>query len=163
MGNRIVAHLDVVGAPPVGAFPDLTPGVNGLGNDNCKTRRETFKFWNLMRLYIRDLTVYYELTSPYRKYICRNHSMQCIRVFWYGAMQDKQSRLFLVIQKTCSCNKTTSKMCYRIEVSNSKTLICPFPLVSSKPRICNGQCTDSTNHELAWARATRLLVYKFNS
>ena len=26
------------------------PGFNGLGKDNCKTRRETFMFWDLIRL-----------------------------------------------------------------------------------------------------------------
>ena len=34
---------------------DLTPGFNGFGKDNCKTRRETFKFWDLMRLILEDL------------------------------------------------------------------------------------------------------------
>ena len=29
---------------------DFTPGFNGLGWDNCKTRRESFKYWDLMRL-----------------------------------------------------------------------------------------------------------------
>ena len=28
----------------------LTPGFNELGKENCKTRRETFKFWDLMKL-----------------------------------------------------------------------------------------------------------------
>ena len=28
-------------------IPDLTPGFNGLGKDNCKTRRGTFKYWSL--------------------------------------------------------------------------------------------------------------------
>ena len=32
---------------------DLTPGFNGLGKDNCKTRRETFKFGDLV-YYIFD-------------------------------------------------------------------------------------------------------------
>ena len=27
---------------------DLTPGFNGVGKDNCKTRRKTFKFWDLV-------------------------------------------------------------------------------------------------------------------
>ena len=37
---------------------DLTPRINGLGEDNCKARRETFKFWDLRFgvPYIRDLT-----------------------------------------------------------------------------------------------------------
>ena len=34
----------------------LTPGFNGLGKVNCKTKRETSKFWNLVS-YIRGLTV----------------------------------------------------------------------------------------------------------
>ena len=29
---------------------DLTLGFNGLGKDNCKTRRKSFKFWYLVRL-----------------------------------------------------------------------------------------------------------------
>ena len=29
---------------------DITIGFNGLGKDNCKTRRESFKFWYLVRL-----------------------------------------------------------------------------------------------------------------
>ena len=45
----IVGHSDVVWASPVGAAPtaslsirDLTSGFNGLGEDNCKMRREKF-------------------------------------------------------------------------------------------------------------------------
>ena len=55
-GNKIVDPSDVVGASPVGAAPsynfilDLTPGFNGLGKDNGKMRRETFKFWDLLGL-----------------------------------------------------------------------------------------------------------------
>ena len=30
-------------------IPDLTPGSNGLGKDNCKTRRDISKFWDLVR------------------------------------------------------------------------------------------------------------------
>ena len=56
LGNEIVDHSDAVGAPPVGAAPyififDFTPSLNGLGKDNCKPRRETFKFWDVVRLY----------------------------------------------------------------------------------------------------------------
>ena len=56
IGNKIVDHSDVVGALPVGAAPkyifilNLTLGFNGLGKDSCKTRWETFKFWDLMWL-----------------------------------------------------------------------------------------------------------------
>ena len=59
VGNNIFDHSDVVGASPVGAAAnyifilDLAPGFNGLGKDNCKTRQETFKFWDLMRLILQ--------------------------------------------------------------------------------------------------------------
>ena len=48
VGNKIVDHSDVVGASPVGVAPTTSSfsitGLNGLGKDNCKTRRETFEF-----------------------------------------------------------------------------------------------------------------------
>ena len=34
---------------------ELTPGFNGLSKDNCKARRETFKFLDLVRLILEDL------------------------------------------------------------------------------------------------------------
>ena len=49
VGNKIVDHSDVVGATPVGTVL-TTPGFIRLGKDNCKTRRETFKFWNFVHL-----------------------------------------------------------------------------------------------------------------
>ena len=61
VGNEIVHHSDVVGASPVGVAPnyifilDLTPGFIGLGKDNCKTRRETFKFGSLVCLILEIL------------------------------------------------------------------------------------------------------------
>ena len=59
IGNKIVDHSDVVGALPVGAAPkyifilNLTFGFNGLDKDSCKTRWETFKFWDLMWLILK--------------------------------------------------------------------------------------------------------------
>ena len=58
VGNRIVDNLDVVGAVPVGCsnyifILDLTHAFNGLGKDNCKTRWETFKFWDLVWLILQ--------------------------------------------------------------------------------------------------------------
>ena len=45
--NTIVDHSDVVGAWSTYIFiPDLTPGFNGLGKENCKTRREAIQFWD---------------------------------------------------------------------------------------------------------------------
>ena len=52
--NKIIDHSDVVGLLPVGAAPTtsfgLIPAFNRLRNYNCNTRRETFKFWDLVRL-----------------------------------------------------------------------------------------------------------------
>ena len=59
VGSNIVDNSDVVGASAVGAVPttssnlDLTHGFNGLGKDNYKTRRETFYFWNSVRLVLK--------------------------------------------------------------------------------------------------------------
>ena len=53
---KIVDHSDVVGASPVGACSnyificDLTPDFNELDEGNCKPRRESFKFWDLVWL-----------------------------------------------------------------------------------------------------------------
>ena len=62
VGNNIVDHSDVVGVPPVSAAPTtssfstyLTPGFNRLGKDKCKTRRETYKFWELVQLILEIL------------------------------------------------------------------------------------------------------------
>ena len=48
VGNQIVDLSDVVGASPV--ILDLTPDVNGLGKEKCKTTRNEFKFWDLVPL-----------------------------------------------------------------------------------------------------------------
>ena len=78
VGNEIVDHSDVVGASPVGAAPTtssfstLTHGFNGLGKDNCKTRRKTFKFWNSVRLILETwrYTGYYFQLSKYKRWLC---------------------------------------------------------------------------------------------
>ena len=47
-GNEIIDHSDVVGASNCCSnyifILDLTPGFNGLGKDNCKTRGDIFQF-----------------------------------------------------------------------------------------------------------------------
>ena len=45
VGNRIIDHSDVI------FILNLTPGFDGLGKDNCKARREIFKFWHLVDVY----------------------------------------------------------------------------------------------------------------
>ena len=63
VGNKIVDHSDVVGNIACRRCSnyifilDLTPGFNGLGKDNCKTRRETFKHWDFGAPYLRGLMV----------------------------------------------------------------------------------------------------------
>ena len=58
--NKVADHSDVVGPSPVGAanyifILTLTPGFNGLDKSNCKTRREVFKLWNLVRVILETL------------------------------------------------------------------------------------------------------------
>ena len=62
VGNKIVDHSDVVGASIACRrcsnyifILDLTLGFIGLGKDNCKTSRETFKFGDLVRLILEIL------------------------------------------------------------------------------------------------------------
>ena len=55
------AHVAILrGKVPSNLILDLTPGFIGLGKDNCKTRRETFKFDDLVRL-ILDILRYMEI------------------------------------------------------------------------------------------------------
>ena len=56
---------------------DLTHSCIGLGKDNCKTGRETFKFWNLEfgAPYIRDFTVNW--FSVYSDHIPNASYFQC--------------------------------------------------------------------------------------
>ena len=45
---------------------NLTPGFNGLGKDNCKTRQETFKFWKLVPLMLEVWQYFKMLPWGYR-------------------------------------------------------------------------------------------------
>ena len=55
--KKIADHSDVVGASPVNYIfiLNLTPGFNGLGKENGKTRRESFKFCDLVYLILEIL------------------------------------------------------------------------------------------------------------
>ena len=76
LGNDIIDHDDVVGAMRTTkiswsitcphcsnyiSIPDFTHGFNGLDKDNCKTRWDTFKCWDLLCLI---LEVEWYLTQP---------------------------------------------------------------------------------------------------
>ena len=62
---------------------DLTPGFNILRKDNCKTRRDTFKFWDLVRL-ILEIWRYSYIHSifftsiPNGLQICQCQSLQAL-------------------------------------------------------------------------------------
>ena len=43
LGHRLSALLQLI------FILNLTPGFNGLGKDNCKTREESFQFCDLVR------------------------------------------------------------------------------------------------------------------
>ena len=51
--NHTIA-MDLIVYPNYIFIRDLTPGFNGLGKGNCKTRRETFIFWDLVRFILED-------------------------------------------------------------------------------------------------------------
>ena len=55
VGNNFFDYSDVVGASPVGATRTISSFSASLmtyvGKDSCKTRRETFKFQDLVCLY----------------------------------------------------------------------------------------------------------------
>ena len=55
---------------------DLTPGFNGLCKDNYKTRRETFKFWDLVRLILE--VWWYILSKLVFTYKCIHNKVPCI-------------------------------------------------------------------------------------
>ena len=68
-GNKLVVHSDIVECIARRRCSnyifilDLTPGFNGLGKDNCKTRRGSFMFWDLVRL-ISEIYGNSQLTLP---------------------------------------------------------------------------------------------------
>ena len=44
-------------------IPDLTPGFNGLGRDNCKMRQESFKFCDLVHIILQILRYFFLAAS----------------------------------------------------------------------------------------------------
>ena len=57
---------------------DLTPGFIGLGKDNCKTRTETFMFWDWVRLILENWRY---VMSSYSK-TCENTSLVLVKNIW---------------------------------------------------------------------------------
>ena len=69
--HLMVDHSDVVGSSAVGAAPatyivilHLKPGFNILHKDNCKSRRETFEFSEMVRLLLETTELTVNISSP---------------------------------------------------------------------------------------------------
>ena len=58
--NEIIDPSEVVGA---------SPGFNGLGKDDCNTKWESFKCWDLVRLVLEIVNILHE-ACPWRQVIC---------------------------------------------------------------------------------------------
>ena len=71
VGNNLVDHSNVVGASRSRRCSnyifilDLTPGFNGLGKGNCKTRRESFEFGDLVWLILEILWYSFKIIRSY--------------------------------------------------------------------------------------------------
>ena len=63
---------------------DFTPGFDGLVKANCKTRRETFKFWNLMRLLIEMWRYVIKHTVTMHQYLSWQFSYLANMLTGYG-------------------------------------------------------------------------------
>ena len=55
---------------------DWTPGFNRLRKDNCKTRQESIKFWNLVRLILEISRWFTSLVMPYDVIYLGQHQVQ---------------------------------------------------------------------------------------
>ena len=53
----------------------LTPGFNGLGKYNCKARRETFKFWDLVHYILESygISIAYQIVTSTTAAECKVH------------------------------------------------------------------------------------------
>ena len=75
---------------------DLTPGFNGLGKGNCKTRRKTFKFWDLVPSYIRGLTARPFLHFIKKRYTCGFVAL-CFVAFKFSVLRKFMSCFTLIL------------------------------------------------------------------
>ena len=95
----------------------LTPGFNGLDKDNCKTRRETCKFWDSVRLIIKVWR--YVKKMPYLLKLrasCSSHSSgsaemdPMITVEMYALLNDELSILTTILKTWKRCPYSLSFM-----------------------------------------------------
>ena len=88
---------------------NLTPGFNGLGKDNYKMRRETIKFWDLVRLILETL-----------RYV------KCLLIFISGTTM--RSKIYADTRIDVICHMTNNSLQRRVNghdgVSNHRRLYC---------------------------------------
>ena len=97
VSSKIVDHSDLIGAQPVGAAPTTssfftsTPVFNGLGKDNGKTRRGTFKFWyNLYwRFKVKFIYGHDWNVLIFGTLCCNNPKGSKLCGIWFLAYEDK--------------------------------------------------------------------------
>ena len=77
VGNKIVHHSDAVGASPVSNYIFILDLTHDLHKDNCKTRRETIKFWDLVRLILEVCRYSYWGVQTYINDLCQFDKMTC--------------------------------------------------------------------------------------
>ena len=70
----------------------LTPGFNRLGKDKCKTRRESFKFWDLVRL-ILEMLRYRYITVLANKFVTPRNEVPFWRLFIFYLLVRSKGRL----------------------------------------------------------------------
>ena len=87
-------------------IPDLTPGFNWLGNDNCKTKRETLKFWNWVRL-ILDVW-WYQLA---KNRLVLRHFMRQFHGRWYVAKRTSKHPVAPCRVNTCILKTSGPRNC----------------------------------------------------
>ena len=63
----------------------LTLGLNMLGKDNCKPRRETFRFWDLVRVILEILRYYWynHNKANHNKTVFTFHGTYCVLGVWW--------------------------------------------------------------------------------
>ena len=91
VGNKIVDHSDACSwsiacrrCSNYIFIRDLTPGFNGLGNDNRKTGRESFKFWDLVRLILGILRYFFWNPHMYNIHFWSSTLQQQYNASTYG-------------------------------------------------------------------------------
>ena len=97
---------------------DLKPGFNGLGKNNCKTIRETLKFWDLVQLILEvwrlcskilDLAAHTSLKKPPWWENAPNHNLSIFPLIFVSlspiSLLDK---IYLCSSLKCKCGNFIS-------------------------------------------------------